>query len=155
MAAKITNIKPARVLLAKMMRKKLQEKINPLHYPAPFDALNNWEQVNVDSSEAYDREAQTCAKLFFSDTCRNLVRVFFLQERLKGLAKDSRFAPQHVHVIGAGTMGGDIAAWCALQGLKVTLQDREAKFIAPAVKRAYQLFKEKLKEPHSIQKSDG
>ena len=49
--------------------------------------------------------------------------LFFLQERLKGLAKTTSFAPQHVHVIGAGTMGGDIAAWCALQGFTVTLQD--------------------------------
>jgi 3-hydroxyacyl-CoA dehydrogenase/enoyl-CoA hydratase/3-hydroxybutyryl-CoA epimerase len=40
-----------------------------------------------------------------------------------------------------------------LQGLNVTLQDREAKFIAPAIKRAYKLFKEKLKEPYLIQKA--
>ena len=31
---------------------------------------------------------------------------------------------KHVHVVGAGVMGGDIAAWCALRGFTVTLQDR-------------------------------
>lgn len=149
----LTNTKPARILLASFLRKKLRAKINPMHYPAPFHALDNWEQVGVHGALAMDKEARSCGKLFFSDTCQNLVRVFFLQERLKGQAKDSRFNPEHVHVIGAGTMGGDIAAWCALQGLNVTLQDREAKLIAPAIKRAYQLFKEKLKEPYLVQKA--
>ncbi|EKD54522.1 MAG: hypothetical protein ACD_60C00075G0001 [uncultured bacterium] len=149
----LTNTKPIRTILASLLRKKLRAKVNPLHYPAPFDVLDNWERVGVFGNEAMDREARSCGKLFFSETCQNLARVFFLQERLKGLAKESQFKPEHVHVIGAGTMGGDIAAWCALQGLKVTLQDREAKLIAPAIKRAYQLFKEKLKEPYLIQKA--
>ncbi len=149
----MTNTKPMRVVLASFLRKKLRSKINPLHYPAPFHALDNWEQVGVEGSAAMDKEARSCGKLFFSDTCQNLVRIFFLQERLKGQAKETHFHPKHIHVIGAGTMGGDIAAWCALQGLNVTLQDREAKFIAPAIKRAYQLFKEKLKEPYLIQRA--
>ncbi len=149
----LTNAKPVRTILATMMRKKLRAKINPLHYPAPFHALDNWEQVGVHGQAAMDKEARSCGKLFFSDTCQNLVRIFFLQERLKGQAKESRFKPEHVHVIGAGTMGGDIAAWCALQGLNVTLQDRDAKYIAPAIKRAYQLFKEKLKEPYLVQRA--
>jgi 3-hydroxyacyl-CoA dehydrogenase / enoyl-CoA hydratase / 3-hydroxybutyryl-CoA epimerase len=59
-----------------------------------------------------------------SPTARNLLRVFHLQERLKGFGKDSDFVAKHVHVVGAGVMGGDIAAWCALRGLTVTLQDQ-------------------------------
>ncbi len=149
----ITNSKPLRMILAPYMRKKLREKANPLHYPSPFQVLENWESMGVAGLEPYEKEARGCGKLFFSDTCENLVRVFFLQERLKGLAKETKFKPEHVHVIGAGTMGGDIAAWCAMQGLRVTLQDREAKYIAPAIKRAYKLYKEKLKEPYLIQRA--
>lgn len=149
----LTNKKYARKAIAKMVYKKLKTKANPDHYPGPFAALKNWEQVGVAGDLAMETEAKSCANLFFTDTCQNLVRVFFLQERLKGLAKESQFAPQHVHVIGAGTMGGDIAAWCALSGMRVTLQDREPKFIAPAIKRAYELFKEKLKENHLVQKA--
>ncbi len=149
----LTNSKFARKFLAKMMRKKLRAKINPAHYPAPFQALDNWEEFGVDGEMPYEQEARTCGKLFFSETSRNLVRCFFLQERLKGLAKESQFSPKHIHVVGAGTMGGDIAAWCALKGMTVTLQDREPKLIAPAIKRAYNLFKEKLKEPHLIQQA--
>lgn len=146
----LTNKKPARFLIANFIRRKLHAKVNPSHYPAPYQVLENWETVGVEGDAPYDQEAKTCAKLFFTDTCKNLVRVFFLQERLKGLAKETQFSPLHVHVIGAGTMGGDIAAWCALQGFKVTLQDREPKFIAPAIKRAYALYKEKLKEPNLV-----
>lgn len=147
----ITNSKIPRQVIGSFLRKKLKEKVNPLHYPASFHALDNWEHIGVDTNAAYEREAKSCAKLFFSDTCQNLVRVFFLQEKLKGLSKDNSYVPHHIHVIGAGTMGGDIAAWCALQGLTVTLQDLEPRLIAPAIKRANALFKDKLKEKHLIQ----
>ncbi len=150
---KLTNIKPMRAVLANLMRKKLKDKANPMHYPSPFQVVDNWERVGVEGDIPFDREARGCGRLFFSETSQNLVRVFFLQERLKGLAKESHFTPKHIHVIGAGTMGGDIAAWCALRGFKVSLQDREPKLIAPAIKRAHQLYKEKLKEPHLIQKA--
>lgn len=149
----LSNSKPARMILANLFRKRLRAKINPAYYPAPFNVVDNWEDVGVDGDLPMQKEARTCGKLFFSDTCENLVRVFFLQERMKGLSKEIKFSPKHVHVIGAGTMGGDIAAWCALQGMTVTLQDREAKFIAPAIKRAYKLYQEKLKETHLIQKA--
>jgi 3-hydroxyacyl-CoA dehydrogenase/enoyl-CoA hydratase/3-hydroxybutyryl-CoA epimerase len=149
----LANQKISRQLIAQYMRKKLHEKINPLHYPAPFDVLNNWEHVGIEGSIPYEREAKSCSKLFFSDTCQNLVRVFFLQEKLKSLAKNKVFSPHYVHIIGAGTMGGDIAAWCALQGFKVTLQDLEEKYIAPAIKRANALFKSKLKEKYLVQRA--
>lgn len=148
----LTNKKIPRQIIAQYLRKKLREKVNPLHYPAPFHALDNWEHVGVDGDKAYAREAKSCGKLFFSDACQNLVRVFDLQEKLKGLVKkDISFSPQHVHVIGAGTMGGDIAAWCAQQGFTVTLQDLEQRYIAPAIKRANTLFKDRLKERYLIQ----
>jgi len=74
-----------------------------------------------------------------------------LRERLKSFAKSSNFKARHVHVIGAGVMGGDIAAWCALRGLRVTLQDKTYEQIAPAIGRAHQLYKKKLRKPRLIQ----
>jgi 3-hydroxyacyl-CoA dehydrogenase/enoyl-CoA hydratase/3-hydroxybutyryl-CoA epimerase len=50
-------------------------------------------------------------------------------------------------VVGAGVMGGDIAAWAALRGLNVTLQDRAPEFIAPALQRAHELFDKRLRDP--------
>lgn len=149
----LANNRVARQVLGSYMRKKLTQKVSPAHYPAPFNVIDNWEHVGVDTEEAYTREAKTCGKLFFSDTSQNLVRVFFLQDRLKALGKEVNFKPTHVHVIGAGTMGGDIASWCALRGMTVTLQDLEPRFIAPAIKRAAALFKDKLKEPNLIQQA--
>jgi 3-hydroxyacyl-CoA dehydrogenase/enoyl-CoA hydratase/3-hydroxybutyryl-CoA epimerase len=85
------------------------------------------------------------------DTSKNLIRAFLLRERLKGFAKDSDFTAKHVHVIGAGTMGGDIAAWCALRGIRVTLQDKTYAQIAPAIGRAQALYKKRLRKPRLIQ----
>ncbi|MFU8878037.1 MAG: 3-hydroxyacyl-CoA dehydrogenase family protein, partial [Wenzhouxiangellaceae bacterium] len=73
-----------------------------------------------------------------------------LMEQLKSQGRKSDFKARRVHVIGAGVMGGDIAAWCALKGLEVTLQDREMKYIEPALKRAAGLFRKKLKTPTAV-----
>lgn len=149
----MTNNKLLRPLLAKVIRHKLTAKVNPTYYPAPFQILSNWEHYGIGSINSFDQEAQSCGKLFLTETSRNLVRVFFLQEKLKSLAKEMISTQQHVHVIGAGTMGGDIAAWCVLQGFKVSLQDIKPQFLASSFKRAYSICKNKLKEPHLIQKA--
>lgn len=149
----LLNQKILRQVIGYFTRKKLRSKVNPQHYPAPFHVIDNWELVGVDTDAAYQREAKSCGRLFFSDTAQNLVRVFFLQDRLKSLGKSTAFKPTRVHVIGAGTMGGDIAAWCAAQGFTVTLQDLEPRFIAPAIKRAAKLFKEKLKESNLVERA--
>lgn len=132
-------------LLYNQLRKK---KINPSHYPAPFSVIQHWANPGRDP---FETEAEAVSKLMMSPTAKNLVRVFKLQNQLKEWAKASAFKLRHVHVIGAGTMGGDIAAWCALKGYSVTLQDREPKLIAPALKRAYALYKKQLKEGGLIQ----
>lgn len=147
---KYSNASFVRPFLGKMFYKKLETKVNKAHYPAPFAVVHNWIKEGV-GKNAYLTEAKSIADLLVTDTSRNLVRVFFLQNQLKILAKGVKYMPQHVHVIGAGTMGGDIAAWCALRGIRVTLQDQSPGKIAPAIKRAYALYKEKLKLPHLIQ----
>ena len=91
-------------------------------------------------------EALSIGQLLVTPTCRNLVRVFELRERLRNQApRDSGI--ERVHVVGAGTMGGDIAAWCALRGLSVTLQDRAQQYVEPALSRARDLFKKRLRAP--------
>ena len=71
------------------------------------------------------------------------MRIFFLQERLKALGGKDLAAGGHVHVVGAGVMGGDIAAWCALRGFTVTLQDRAAELVQPALDRARAFFEKR------------
>ncbi len=141
----------ARPLVARIMKQQVRKKANPDHYPAPYALIDLW-QNDMDRPEVMmDNEAHSVARLINTDTARNLIRVFFLQTRLKDLGRASDFKAQHVHIIGAGVMGGDIASWCALQGLNVSLQDQSPERIAPAIARAAGLFRKRLKKPRPIQ----
>jgi 3-hydroxyacyl-CoA dehydrogenase/enoyl-CoA hydratase/3-hydroxybutyryl-CoA epimerase len=146
-----TNLWPVRQILAPIVRKQTAAKARPDQYPAPFALIEVWRRGGSSISQRLKLEARAVAKLSQTPTCRNLVRVYFLQERLKGLGAGSDADIKRVHVIGAGVMGGDIAAWCALRGFDVTLQDREMKFIQPALDRAQELFSKRLKTPDRIQ----
>ena len=148
---KTVDIPFVRPLVGKFLYKTLNKKINIAHYPAPYAAVDNWVEQGIEKEEALQVEAHSIIQLTTSETARNLVRVFHLQERLKGLGRDVSFVPIYVHVVGAGTMGGDIAAWCALKGFHVTLQDVNVKAIAVALKRAESMFEKHLKESHLIQ----
>lgn len=151
--ARFSNTWMMRVILNRIMKKKIAIKApDPKQYPAPYAALAHWRKFGAScSAKAYDAEAKAVAGLVLTSTAQNLIRVFFLQDRMKKLGKSTEFKAAHVHVIGAGTMGGDIAAWCASQGMRVTLQDREAKYVMPALKRAYDYFSKKLKDKRAIQ----
>ncbi|HEX7917588.1 3-hydroxyacyl-CoA dehydrogenase NAD-binding domain-containing protein [Rudaea sp.] len=144
-----TNLWPVRQILAPIVAKQTAAKANPQHYPAPFALIEVWRRGGSSITQRLKIEARAVAKLAVTPTCRNLVRVYFLQERLKKLGSgDSGISK--VHVVGAGVMGGDIAAWCALRGFDVTLQDREMKYIQPALDRAHDLFAKRLKTPEAI-----
>ncbi|MCH9757472.1 MAG: enoyl-CoA hydratase/isomerase family protein [Gammaproteobacteria bacterium] len=143
---------PIRLLMAKVLRHEVSKKARKAHYPAPFSVIDYWEKESGFDERAYRKEADSVVKLVTEgDTAKNLIRLFLLRERMKGFAKASEFKATHVHVIGAGVMGGDIAAWCAKQGLRVTLQDQTYAQIAPAMGRAQVLFKKTLKKPRLIQ----
>ncbi len=143
---------PARFLMAKLLRHEVAKKVRKAHYPAPFAVIDFWEKESGFNERAYRMEADSVVKLATEgDTAKNLIRLFLLRERMKAFAKASRFKAKHVHVIGAGVMGGDIAAWCAKQGLRVTLQDQSYAQIAPAIGRAQTLFKKTLKKPRLVQ----
>lgn len=148
--ADLQNMSPVRGLLAKQMRKQTAAKANPDHYPAPFSLIDAWEKCGDDPFAMMAEEVDRVSRLITGDVSRNLRRIFFLTERLKGYGKGSKFRARRVHVVGAGTMGGDIASWCVIQGLEVTLQDREMKYIEPALARAKKLFKKRLKSPDRV-----
>lgn len=141
-----TNTGPARAILAPQMRKQVARKARKEHYPAPYALIETWRRSGgLGVHAALKAEAKSVVKLAGTPTAHNLVRVFFLMDRLKSLGgKDHGI--QKVHVIGAGVMGGDIAAWCALRGFEVTLQDREMKYVQPALDRAAKLFERKVRD---------
>lgn len=143
---RLANLAVVRPLLAAYLRRRVARRASPQHYPAPYALIGLWQRFGA-SDAMFQAEAESVAELLLSETSRNLVQLFFLRERLKGLGRGNE-PFRHVHVVGAGVMGGDIAAWCAAQGLKASLQDLAPQYLAPAVKRAWQLFARTFKRRH-------
>ncbi len=143
---RIMNLAPARPFVANMLLKQVRSKARKDHYPAPFAIVDLWAKFAASTKTSYEAEARSMAELMNGATSRNLVRVFFLQNRLKSQSGKPAQKISRVHVIGAGVMGGDIAAWCALRGMNVTLQDREMTYIEPALERANKLFRKKIRD---------
>src|SRR6185295_1452375 len=140
----LLNSALARPFLASRMRSEARKSADPEHYPAPYALIDLWEKSGGSRAAMLDGEIKSFARLVVSETAQNLIRVFFLRDQLKKIAGE----PQnigHVHVIGAGAMGGDIAAWCAREGIVATLADMKAEPIGGAIKRASDLFKKILK----------
>jgi 3-hydroxyacyl-CoA dehydrogenase / enoyl-CoA hydratase / 3-hydroxybutyryl-CoA epimerase len=135
----VVNSTYGRKLATMRMRAETKKKAPPDHYPAPTALIDLWETNGGNPQDMQRAEIVSFARLLVTDTSRNLVRVFFLREKLKGLA-DGKWAGRHVHVIGAGAMGGDIAAWCAWHGFTVTLADMKAEPLGKAIERAADLY---------------
>ena len=135
----LMNLGPARSLLASRMRAEAEKSASREHYPAPYALIDLWENHGGDRAAMLSAEKTSFARLMVTPTAQNLIRVFFLREQMKAIAgKGSDIT--HVHVIGAGAMGGDIAAWCAHQEMRVTLVDMKPQPIAAAIKRAADLY---------------
>jgi 3-hydroxyacyl-CoA dehydrogenase/enoyl-CoA hydratase/3-hydroxybutyryl-CoA epimerase len=148
---RLSNHALVRPLLARVFRRQVGKRASKRHYPAPYAVIDIWQRHAGNQPRMLQAEAESLARLITGATARNLIRVYFLMERLKSLGKASTWRPAHVHVIGAGTMGGDIASWCALRGFRVSLQDQAPERIAPALARAHTLFRRKLKHPRKVQ----
>ena len=146
----LTELPIVRRYIAAKARKQVARRARREHYPAPYAIIELWERFDGNALAPQAGDAAAIDGLLASPTAANLIRVFHLQERLKTLGKVVVSTISRVHVIGGGTMGGDIAAWCALRGLTVTLQDQDAQRLAPAMKRAAKLFTERLKDPRRI-----
>jgi 3-hydroxyacyl-CoA dehydrogenase/enoyl-CoA hydratase/3-hydroxybutyryl-CoA epimerase len=135
-----------RSVVSKTLVKQVRARARPEHYPSPYAIIDLWREHGAGGAQAYEAEAKSIATLMVGETSRNLVRVFLLQDRLKNLGGKSKVSFERVHVVGAGVMGGDIAAWCAQRGLNVTLQDRELQYIEPALKRTRESLEKRFKD---------
>ena len=151
---RLLHIPFMRSIVAARMHGSVAKRANREQYPAPFALVDLWQRHGAQEESAYDAEARSFARLIETDTSRNLVRVYFLQERLKrSAARDDSIDAGNrgcIHVVGAGVMGGDIAAWCALRGFSVTLQDRGMEYIQPALDRAAKLFEKRFRDPEEL-----
>ena len=142
---------PLRGYVANKMRDTVKRKARKAHYPAPYSLIDMFEEYGDDPVAMRKGELSRFPKLMATETAASLRRLFFLTEGLKKQGvrgKKPKF--NRVHVIGAGVMGGDIAAWCAMRGMGVTLQDLDMERITPALKRAKSLFKKRLRKPQAV-----
>ena len=143
---RLLNLPFVRPLIKPTLVKQVASKARKEHYPAPYAMIDLWARYGASPRTGYEAEARSFSQLMCTPTSRNLVRVFFLQNKLKGQGNKPEKKTARVHVVGAGVMGGDIAAWCALRGLEVTLQDREQQYIDPAMERAQKLFSKRVRD---------
>ncbi len=152
LAKRVMAFGPIRGYLANRMRTEASKKARVEHYPAPHALIDLFEAHGDDWRAMKDGEAAGFIPLLASSTSANLRRVFFLSESLKKQGVRTTPKPQfrRVHVVGAGVMGGDIAAWCALRGMGVTLQDLDMERIKPALDRAKSLFRKRLKSKTEV-----
>jgi len=163
--AAATNWAGVRNIVASQAQKQVAQRARRDHYPAPYAIIELWRDFGGDVRNVPKDHPASMASLYNHPTTRNLIRIFTLQDRLKALGKPGTDPAnqatatagsvpnevRHLHVIGAGAMGGDIAAWCALRGMTVTLQDLAPERIAPAVKRGADLYRKRLKQKHLVQ----
>jgi 3-hydroxyacyl-CoA dehydrogenase/enoyl-CoA hydratase/3-hydroxybutyryl-CoA epimerase len=153
--ARLLNLRWIRPLIARRVRRDVARKARETHYPAPFAIIDLWVKHGGKGPQAYEAEARSIAALMNTSASRNLVRVFFLQNKLKAQGSRDAEPVERVHVVGAGVMGGDIAAWCALRGMQVSLQDRDLKYIKPALERAHELFRKRLRSESDRQQAQS
>jgi 3-hydroxyacyl-CoA dehydrogenase/enoyl-CoA hydratase/3-hydroxybutyryl-CoA epimerase len=146
---RVLNLTMARGFLANRMRAEAAKAAPSEHYPAPYALIDLWEKNGGDKPKMLAAEKVSFARLMVTPAAQNLIRVFFLREQMKKLAGSGNRVG-HLHVIGAGAMGGDIAAWCAHQGIRVTLADMKPEPIAGAVKRASELFKKIIRRSTEV-----
>jgi 3-hydroxyacyl-CoA dehydrogenase/enoyl-CoA hydratase/3-hydroxybutyryl-CoA epimerase len=140
MVGRLLNTSPARSMLSGRMRREAEKKAPHVHYPAPQALIDLWALHGGEDAAARQKaEVASFARLLVGETAQNLVRVFFLRNKLKGLA-GGKWDGRRIHVIGAGAMGGDIAAWCAWHGFTVTLADMKPEPLGGAIKRAAELY---------------
>lgn len=137
---------PARSAVARKMRTEVAKKAREDHYPAPYRLIDLFEKHGGDLEAMKRAEPLGFAPLLMSDQSKSLRRVFKLSEALKGQApRGLKWKPTHVHVIGAGTMGADIAGVCVAAGMEVTLQDISAEQLEKGIKAQGKLFSRKFK----------
>jgi 3-hydroxyacyl-CoA dehydrogenase/enoyl-CoA hydratase/3-hydroxybutyryl-CoA epimerase len=150
LAERLLSLAPVRPLVRRVLIAQVASKARREHYPAHYAVIDLWSRFGGQGRAAFEAEARSIAEAFTTQTSRNLVRVFLLQDRLKAGGSRSTADIKHVHVVGAGVMGGDIAVWAALRGFTVTLQDRALDYVTPAIKRADELFKRRLRDDSKV-----
>ncbi|HTV39510.1 MAG TPA: 3-hydroxyacyl-CoA dehydrogenase NAD-binding domain-containing protein [Candidatus Sulfotelmatobacter sp.] len=142
----VVNNPVAAKLIAKKLRPELLRKTRG-HYPAVVKAMEVAVRgVSESVSGSLELERDAILELAQGDACRNLIRIFFLQERAKKLPAAADSKPvSHAAVIGAGVMGAGIAQWLSSRGLPVLLRDVNAEQVARGMSSIAKIYNDGVK----------
>jgi len=131
-------------------RAKLTARTSPRNMPAPFAILDHFSVSDLSKNNLLKNETKLFSELMMTPASAGLRRTFQLNDAVKKGARGESGITR-IHVIGAGTMGGDIAAVAAMSGFEVTLQDLDSAAIDGAVARARTLYERRLKDPQRVE----
>ena len=130
-------------------RATLSARTTPENMPAPFAILDHFSIDKLNKNNILKNETKLFSHLMMTPASAGLRRTFQLNDAVKKGARGDA-GVSHIHVIGAGVMGGDIAAVAAMSGFAVTLQDLSAEAIDGAMNRAAGLYERRLKSPERV-----
>jgi 3-hydroxyacyl-CoA dehydrogenase/enoyl-CoA hydratase/3-hydroxybutyryl-CoA epimerase len=128
---------------------KYLKRLRSDHTPAPAAIIEHVENFGHDKSAMSASEIDVFPNLMVSSASKNLRRVFYLTDAVRKSARGES-GIKRMHVVGAGVMGGDIAAIGAIAGLDVTLTDMNEAAIVGAIARAKKLFERRLKSDEKV-----
>jgi 3-hydroxyacyl-CoA dehydrogenase / enoyl-CoA hydratase / 3-hydroxybutyryl-CoA epimerase len=117
-------------------------------YPAPLKALEVIEEsVGLGLKEGLDVEARLFKELACTQTCKNLIQVYFSNELLKKdpgfiYEGDSQSVINQAAVLGAGVMGGGIGWLFSNKDIPVRIKDLNWDAIAKGFQAASDIYKQ-------------
>ena len=120
-------------------------------YPAPLAALNLIRKThNQSQDKALAQECEAFCTLAVSDVSKNLIHLFFLNEKNKKKMSAYKKAgrksgPLQVGVIGAGIMGSGIAYALAARDIEVLLMDVNKESLIKGRRHIQSLFQKQIK----------
>lgn len=127
------------------------------HYPAPLKILDLVEDTWGSARNIHlEKERIAFGELWATPASKNLVNLFFMMENSKKDSGTNLSAEQlkalpaieNLGVLGAGVMGGGIAAQAAKSSFPVLMKDLNFKAIELGLDHASKLFRKKLKRRH-------
>jgi 3-hydroxyacyl-CoA dehydrogenase/enoyl-CoA hydratase/3-hydroxybutyryl-CoA epimerase len=147
----LTNNALVAKVIALRLRPQMMKKTRG-HYPAVLAALEVITRgVSKSIADSLALERESIVELVQGDTCRNLIRIFLLQERAKkqvipwvGPATELK-SIKKTAVIGAGVMGAGIAQWLSSRQLPVILRDINAEQVAKGMAAIAKTYKDGAK----------
>lgn len=147
----LTNNALVAKVIALRLRSQLLKKTRG-HYPAVLAALEVVTRgISGSIPNSLGLERERILELVQSEACRNLIRIFLLQERAKkqvipwvGPASEQKSIARTA-VIGAGVMGAGIAQWLSSRQLSVILRDINTEQVSKGMAAIAKTYKDGAK----------